>query len=70
MSEIGEVTFGKCYGFFPALTLGGSPSVKHTQIVDARVHFTRLAQMGAVRILRLNEHDNIEFVRNAGEKTS
>ena len=70
LSEIGEVTFGKCYGFFPALALGGSPSVKHIQIVDARVHFTLLAQMGAVRILRLNEHDNIEFVRNAGEKIS
>lgn len=66
LSEIGEVTLGQCYGFFPALALGGSASVKHIQIVDARVHFTLLAQMGPVRILRLNEQDNIEFVRNAG----
>ncbi|OUI85728.1 hypothetical protein HK11_01840, partial [Acetobacter sp. DmW_043] len=26
LAEVGEVTFGKCYGFFPALALGGSPS--------------------------------------------
>ncbi|OUI89754.1 hypothetical protein HK11_03550, partial [Acetobacter sp. DmW_043] len=61
---------GKCYGFFPALALGGSPSVKHIQIVDARVHFILLAQMGNLRILRENEQDNTEFVRNAGEATS
>lgn len=70
IDKIGEVTFGKCYGFFPALALGGSPSVKHIQIVDARVHFTLLAQMGNLRILRRNEQRNIEFVRNAGETTS
>ncbi|WP_408831864.1 T6SS immunity protein Tdi1 domain-containing protein [Acetobacter thailandicus] len=64
------MTLDKCYGFFPALALGGSTSVKHIQIVDARVYFTLLAQMGNLRILRRNEQRNVEFVRNAGEKTS
>ncbi|NHN95358.1 GAD-like domain-containing protein [Acetobacter thailandicus] len=70
VDKIGEVTLDKCYGFFPALALGGSASVKHIQIVDARVHFILLAQMGNLRILRENEQDNTEFVRNAGETTS
>lgn len=70
IDKIGEVTLDKCYGFFPVLALGGSPSVKHIQIVDARVHFTLLAQMGNLRILRRNEQRNVEFVRNAGEITS
>ncbi|QDH18090.1 GAD-like domain-containing protein [Swingsia samuiensis] len=66
LDVIGEITLGECYGFFPALALGGVPALKHIKKVDAKVHFNMLAQMGPLRIRRLNEQEEIEFFRYAG----
>ncbi|QDH17382.1 GAD-like domain-containing protein [Swingsia samuiensis] len=66
LDVIGEITLGECYGFFPALALGGAPALKHIKKVDAKVHFNMLAQMGPLRIRRLNEQEEIEFFRYAG----
>ena len=63
---IGPLKLGQCYGFFPALALGGSEKIENVQIVDAKVHFNLLAQMGPLRIEQMTERNQLEFIRYAG----
>lgn len=44
ISKLGRLEIGECYGFFPALALGGSPELENLKRVRAPEHFTIIAQ--------------------------
>lgn len=43
--RLGDLEAGECYGFFPAIPLGGAPNLKNIKRVEALEHFTLLAQL-------------------------
>lgn len=58
-------TLGECYGFFPALEIGGVSLVENTRKVKALEHFTFLAQLGPVRLFDYSSGRQ-QFVRELG----
>lgn len=56
---------GECYGFFPALEIGGVSLVENTRKVKALEHFTFLAQLGPVRLFDYSSGRQ-QFVRELG----
>ncbi|MGC9271831.1 GAD-like domain-containing protein [Acidiphilium sp.] len=48
--RLGELSLGECYGFVPALPLGGPARLDHLQRMDALVHFSFLADLGRCRL--------------------
>jgi hypothetical protein len=62
---LGYPSLDECFGFHPALPLGGERNLKHLKRVKAREHFGILAQM---RPLRLMDYQNFppKFVRDIG----
>lgn len=42
---LGDLEPGECYGFFPALAMGGAPTLKNLKRTPALPHFTFLAQL-------------------------
>ena len=45
VAKYGPVGIGECFGFFPAIALGGATNVENVRKVRALEHFTLLAQM-------------------------
>ena len=43
--KLGPLEQGECYGFFPALAMGGAPDLKNLKRVKALEHFIFLAQL-------------------------
>ena len=43
--RLGDLEPGECYGFFPALAMGGAPDLKNLKRTKALEHFTFLAQL-------------------------
>jgi hypothetical protein len=50
-TRLGELSPGECYGFVPALPLGGPARLDHLQKMDALVHFSFLADLQRCRLL-------------------
>ena len=48
---LGPLALGECYGFVPALALGGPARLEHLERLDALVHFSLLADLGRCRLL-------------------
>ncbi|HGM6770311.1 DUF1851 domain-containing protein [Stenotrophomonas maltophilia] len=48
----GPLGVGQCFGFFPALGLGGAAQRDSLQVVDAAVHFSMLAQLVEFRLFQ------------------
>lgn len=48
LERLGECAFDECYGYFPALALGGSEKVENLQKVKLREHISMLSQMVGV----------------------
>ncbi len=44
VAKLGRLDFGECYGFFPALSLGGATRLENLKRVKALEHFVFLAQ--------------------------
>ncbi len=43
--RLGDLEPGECYGFFPALAMGGAPKLENLKRTKALEHFTFLAQL-------------------------
>ncbi|WP_259779841.1 DUF1851 domain-containing protein [Aestuariispira ectoiniformans] len=43
--KLGALEPGECYGFFPALAMGGAPKLENLKRVQALEHFLFLAQL-------------------------
>ena len=50
-TRLGQLYLGECYGFVPALPLGGPARLDHLQRLDALTHFSFLADLGRCRLL-------------------
>ncbi|WP_026439402.1 GAD-like domain-containing protein [Acidocella facilis] len=50
-TRLGQLSLGECYGFVPALPLGGPARLDHLQRLDALTHFSFLADLGRCRLL-------------------
>ena len=64
--KLGALEPGQCYGFFPALAMGGQPVLESLQRVDAEVHFSFLAELETFRLINFLEWP-AKFIRNIGE---
>lgn len=53
--KLGPVAADECYGFFPALPLGGSKRLDHLQKVKLNEHLMMVAQMDSLRIFDVSE---------------
>lgn len=53
--RLGQLALGECYGFVPALPLGGPARLDHLERMDALVHFSFLADLGRCRLLVRSE---------------
>jgi len=61
----GELALGECYGFVPALLLGGDAKVECVQRLQALEHFAILAQLGPVSLFDYTDMQQ-RFVRSLG----
>jgi hypothetical protein len=48
LERLGYCAYDECYGYFPALALGGSEKVENLQKVKLREHLSLLFQMVGV----------------------
>lgn len=62
---LGEVALGECYGFVPALKLGGLAKVETVRRMSALEHFSILAQLGPVELFDYSDMSQ-KFVRHLG----
>jgi hypothetical protein len=53
--KLGPLAADECYGFFPALPLGGSRRLDHLQKVKLNEHLMMVAQMDSLRIFDVSE---------------
>jgi hypothetical protein len=63
--SLGSLAIGECYGFFPALALGGSALLKNLKKVRALEHFALLSSLGPVKLLDYSTGQR-RFVRTLG----
>jgi hypothetical protein len=49
--QLGALQLGECYGFFPALALGGKAALENIRKVHAVEHFALLSSLGPVKLL-------------------
>lgn len=42
--KLPKLEYGQCYGYVPALALGGSRSIKNLQVVDAKSYIDIIGQ--------------------------
>ena len=65
--KLGQLALGECYGFVPALAIGGSGTLKQVQRLDALTHLTFLAELGRCRLMASREVGGDEIaVREIG----
>ena len=62
LRKCGALEFGECYGFFPALGLGGLGVLSELRRVRALEHFAIIAQLEPIE-LRYNDLVNKRVVR-------
>jgi hypothetical protein len=65
VKELGYPTLDECFGFFPALILGGQKDVQHLKRVKAREHFAILAELRGVELMDFGSLPP-KFVREIG----
>jgi len=65
-NKYGPLKLGECYGFFPALVMGGSGDLETVQRVDALAHFAILAQASSLTLMGLDENMNMRMVHKIG----
>ncbi len=53
--KLGPVAVDECYGFFPALPLGGSRRLDHLQKVKQNEHLMMVAQMDSLRVFDVSQ---------------
>lgn len=63
--RLGNLEPGECYGFFPALPMGGAPKLENLKRVKALDHFSFLAQLQQFTLIDYLAHP-IKVVRQIG----
>ena len=61
-----RLSFGECYGFVPAVALGGTPDLKHLKRLEAISHFAILAQAQKFTLMRIEQDGALKAVRPIG----
>ena len=62
LKKLGSLAFGECYGFFPAMGLGGLGVLSELRRVRALEHFAIIAQLDSIE-LRFNDLVKKQVVR-------
>jgi hypothetical protein len=66
VKKLGPLEIGECYGFFPALALGGSPELEYLKRVSAPEHFAIVAQTMEFNLIDVQGYGNSVIVRPVG----
>lgn len=66
VKKLGPLEIGECYGFFPALALGGSPELEYLKRVRAAEHFAIVAQTLDFNLIDIHGTGNQAIVRPIG----
>jgi hypothetical protein len=66
VKKLGPLEIGECYGFFPALALGGSPELEYLKRVSAPEHFAIVAQTMEFNLIDVQGYGNSVVVRPVG----
>jgi hypothetical protein len=67
MKKCGKLGYGECYGFVPAVGLGGRGVLEEVQRVRALEHFSILAQLGPIELRYMDtEKRKIVVLRELG----
>lgn len=66
VKKLGPLEIGECYGFFPALALGGSPELDYLKRVRAAEHFAIVAQTMEFNLIDVQSYGNQTIVRPIG----
>ncbi|EEA94927.1 T6SS immunity protein Tdi1 domain-containing protein [Pseudovibrio sp. JE062] len=64
--KLGEVSIGECYGFVPALGLGGVPELEKLKKLKAPEHFAILAQLIDFQFIDVQGYGQSVVVREIG----
>ena len=66
LKKLGALEVGECYGFFPALALGGSPELQYLKRVKAAEHFAIVAQTVEFNLIDVQGYGRSAIVRPVG----
>ncbi len=66
LDRLGELELGECYGFVPALALGGPAQINNLRRMKALEHFAVLAQLGAPQLIDYSSEAEIRTLREIG----
>jgi hypothetical protein len=66
VKKLGPLEIGECFGFFPALALGGSPELEYLKRVSAPEHFAIVAQTMEFNLVDVQGYGNSVVVRPVG----
>lgn len=66
IDRYGKLHIGECYGFVPAIGLGGSLTLENLKRLKAPEHFTILAQIIEFNLVDVAAIDRIAYIRTIG----
>jgi hypothetical protein len=66
VKKLGPLEIGECYGFFPALALGGSPELEHLKRVSAPEYFAIVAQTMDFNLIDVQGYGDSVIMRPIG----
>ncbi len=64
--KCGQLEIGECYGFVPALALGGVADIDHIKRMNAAAHFSIVAQTMNFHLIDVQSYGNSVAVRPIG----
>lgn len=66
VKTLGELNIGECYGFVPALELGGEPYITNVRRLKAPEHFAIIAQLQDFYLMKILDSGQTKKVRKIG----
>lgn len=66
VKKCGPLEIGECYGFVPALALGGIADIDHVKRMNAAAHFSIIAQTMNFNLIDVQGYGNSVIVRPIG----
>ena len=66
LKKLGRIDVGECYGFVPALALGGSPDIANLKRLKAPEHFAIVVQTVDFKLVDVEGYGVSKTIRKIG----